>query len=300
MDIIIGPAIITRNGHTYYSEADITSELSRETWKPGSSIFGGLGERLVSQQQKLSFTPVGALDVVAKYIPWAVANIGATIFSDIPAVIKTKAGQTITWANSAITKLPSFRLSPVASAFSSAMEITCLGDLDKAPTAADSWNTFAAAAFNDTTFDETKIRAGRYTATFGELEDIESEAGFTFEVAIQTQPVKVANRGIVNMLLTEVTAVCRFNPVGLGNEDVIWAMMGLQGADAILPGERLAKGGNDLVITDGTHVFTLHQAGPQKALERYGLTALRHGEVAFAASKSFTLGALNPLFTIQF
>lgn len=300
--IIAGPAIVQFASQTYYSEGDIQVTVARETFTVASSAHGTIDERLTSQLATISFKPVGALDVVAKYLPHAVASIGSLLID--PASLKTvviwaRDGRKTTWGAGYISKLPSFNLSAVATALGD-MEITALGNPTKDLDDADAWHAFATAALTDATFDQSKIITPRYLATWGTaLVDCESEAGFTIEPVIGVSLKKVANWGNVNALLTDITLAARFVPVGI-DEDDLWAALGLQGADAIQPGDSLAKAGDNLVISAGSVSFTLHKAGPKSAGTRYGLEPLRVGEVAFVTRRTFTAGVADPLWTVAF
>lgn len=300
--IIAGPAIIQFNSQTYYTEGDITVGLARETFTVQSSAHGTLDERLAAQAVTISFKPVGALDVVAKYLAHAVTAIGGLLID--PASLKSvvvwaKDGRKTTWGAGFISRLPSFNLSAIATAIGE-MELTVLGNPTKALDAADAWNVFATAALSDTSFDPTKIVTPQYLATWGTaLVDCESETGFLVEPSIGIAMKRVANWGNVNALLTDITLGCRFTPVGI-DEDDLWAALALQSTGAVLPGESLAKAGDDLVIAGGAVSFTLHNAGPRSAGTRYGLEPLRVGEVGFATKRTFTAGVADPLWTVAF
>lgn len=300
--IIAGPAIVQFNNQVYYSEGDITVSLARETFFVRTALGGVIDERLASQMVGISFKPASCLDVVAKYLPHALSSIGSLLIdaaSPKSVIIWAKDGRKTTWGAGFISKLPAFNLSAVDVPIGD-MEIVVLGNPTKDITAADAWNVFASAALTDTSFDQSKIITPRYLATWGTaLVDCESETGFVFEPVMSFSMKKVANWGNVNALLTDITLGCRFVPVGI-DEDDLWTVLGLQGTDALLPGESLTKADDDLVIEGGAVSFTLHNAGPKNAVTRYGLEPLRIGEVAFVTRKTWTTGAVNPLWTIAF
>lgn len=297
--IIAGPAIATFGGYSYYFEGDLQLGLARETFKVGTSIAPSLDRRLISQQVTLSGRPASVHDTAAKYIPYGVGSVGSLLFANTPLVVWTKAGVKHTWANAAITGLPTFNFSPIAPLFDGDVQFTVLGDSTKELTDAAAWLAVTSVAFADTTFDETKSTNPRYLATWGDWADIESEDGFRVQIVGSTSPKRVANWGVVNYTLTDLTAVCRFIPVGLA-EGELYEMLQLQGADAILPGQSLAKAGDDLVISAGGISCTLSLAGPNAGAKRFGLEPLRDGEVEFIATRSWTAGVADPLFTLAF
>lgn len=298
--IIAGPAIVTFGGYSYYFEGDITLANPRETFQVGSSLAPAFDTRLISQSVTITGRPVSVHDTVGKYLPYSVGQIGNFLFTGSPLVIWTKAGIKHTYANAAITQLPTFNLSPIAPLFDGDIQFTCLADSTKELTDAAAWNALTSVAFTDATFDETKSTNPRYLATWGAtFEDIESEDGFRFQVIAATSPKRVANWGVVNHTLTSLTALCRFTPVGL-TEAQLYALTQLQGADAILPGQSLAKAGNSLVITAGGITATLGLAGPSNSGQRFGLEPLRPGEIEFIATRSWTAGVADALFSLAF
>jgi hypothetical protein len=301
--IIAGPAIITHNSQTYYTEGDITLRHTRQTFPVQSALGGTIDQRLVSQMTEISFKPVGALDVAAKYIPYAASQIGSLLIDQaVPksVVIWAKDGVKNTWGNGFVSGLPSFTLGANKTAIGSEMKITCFADPTKTLVHASAWNAITAAALADTSFDETKIVTPAWTAAFGSspYNAMESEDGFTFEVAMAMRVIPLANYGNVNALLTDLTARVRFVPANL-TEAQIWTLLNLQDAAAIVPGMSVASA-TDLIISAGGLSFTLYKAGPTDASTHYGLTALRQGEIAFEQKKTWTTGAINPIVAFDF
>jgi hypothetical protein len=112
--IIAGPAVIQFNGQSYYSEGDIAVNHKRETWNVATSAFGTIDTRLAAQMAEVSFKPVGALDVVTKYIPFAATAVGSLLINPAslkPVTIWAADGTKTVWANGFISKLPAFTLS---------------------------------------------------------------------------------------------------------------------------------------------------------------------------------------------
>lgn len=300
--IIAGPAIITHNSRTYYTESDIVVSHSRETFNVVTALAGTIDERLVSQMAEIKFKPVGALDVVAKYLPYAASQIGTMLINQASpktVVIWGADGVKQTWANGFVSALPTFILSATKTAIASEMTITVFGDPTVALDAAAAWVTTASAALADTSFDETKIVTPQYTATWGTtFTAIESEDGFTVEPVMTTSVKKVDNWGNLNAMLTDLTVGVRFKPVGI-TEASMWSALALQNTGAKKPGQSLSSA-DDLVISGGSITFTQAKAGMKSAVAQYGLQPLRLGEVVFVNRKTWTTGAINALFTMAF
>lgn len=299
--IIAGPCVVQFNSQSYYSEGDVTVNLRRNTFNVVTAAFGTVDTRLSDQLCEISFKPVGALDAVAKYLPYAATQVGQLLIN--PASPKTvvvwgRDGVKTTWSNGFISKLPEFTLSATKTAVGD-MTITCFADPTKALDAADAWNATASAALADTTFDETKIVTPLYKCTWGTtFVDLESEDGFTFAVAMSTAVKKVDNYGNVNALLTDLVTTVRFKPAGKTLAQIYTALK-LQNTGATVPGQSVAQS-DDLVIAASPYTFTLAKAGLVGSAENYGLQSLRHGELMFANRKTWTTGAMNAPFTVAF
>ncbi len=301
--IIAGPAVIQFGGNSYYSEGDITLNLNRETFNVVTAMGGKIDERLVAQMVEVKFKCAGALDTVAKYLPYVVASIGKLLInqaSPTPLTIWGLDGVKNIWSNAFISALPKFTLAANKSALGD-MTITALGDPTKTLVDAAAWNTISSAALTDATFDDTKLVTSAYTAAWGgsPFASMVAEDDFSFEPVIGIAMKKVANYGNVNAMLTDLTVGCRFKPANL-TEAQMWTLLNLQGSGAIQPGMSVSGGSTSLVITGGTATFTMPNAGPKSAATAYGLAPLRQGEVLFVNRKTWTAGVVNAPLTIAF
>jgi len=301
--VVQGPAIVKMADYSYYFDGDLTVRLVRETTPIKTSMHGQIDERLKSQIWQISGTPSGMADTVAKYFPYDVGDIGAPIFSlsaDVTLEILTLAGEKITYNAGAITKMPTLNLGVARGLFGD-MEFTCLGKVSTEQTDAAYFKTVATLAFSDATFDETKLLTSRYTAAYGATpyDAMESKEGFEVELAMTTRPQPVDNYGVVNMILTSLTATARFTPAGL-TEAQIDTLLAHQGASAILPGDSLAKAGTDLVISGTGVSVTVHKAGPKQGELHYDSEADRLGQLEFSSQRSWTEGVADALWTVAF
>lgn len=298
-NIIQGPAIVIFNGYSYYAKGDIAVKYNRNTFNVETSMHGRIDERLQSQSVEVSFQPAGEIESIAKYFPYAVADIGTSVFGavDKTLVIWTFAGKQITWAKAAITKMPALRLKATDTLFGD-MTFMCLGKSNTALTDAAAWKAAAAVAFADATFDETKIKTARYTAAYGiaPYDAMESVDGFEIEIGMEVENNTVDAHGIVDAYLKNLTATARMTPIAL-TEEQLDTLLGLQGAAAILPGESLSKSDTDLVISGTPFTATIHKAGPKSFALAYGLGKNRLGQLEFTSKRTWTAGAANPLFT---
>jgi hypothetical protein len=305
---IHGPAIITFNGVSYYFKDGLKGAIKRARAKIEVDAFGQIAEIAKDCVVEFSGTPAGSIRAadLAGQMPYTPSQIGQSIFgvTDTPLVVQTiNDGSAITWSRGAISKYAPILLSAThGTLYSGDMGFSCLMASSFTPTSSAAWKNIASNAFDDTSFDPSKVRMAQYTASWGTAapyNSMISESGFTLTPAIVTEPVAVDNYGIIDMVLKSATAAAQFKPANL-TEAQIDTLIALQGSSAWLPGQAIGDGGNDLVISSNLLVATLKRAGAVDYNLLYATGKLRAGEVAFGAAATFTNGAANPLviFTI--
>ena len=117
-------------------------------------------------------------------------------------------------------------------------------------------------------------------------------------MAYEIEDDEVDGYGLIDAHLVSVKATAKVAPANL-TEAEVHALMALQDADAILPGQDFSKAGDDLVIADegGTVLsVTLRNAGPKDLSQAFG-KAHRHGDIAWVTSRTWTAGVADPLIT---
>src|ERR1700722_8054345 len=229
--IIVGPAIVTWNGYSYYFKHGIKAEFKRETFFVETDFDGKIDERMKTHMTEITGQPVGMLSSagIGAMFPYAVGAIGKSIFGagDLPLVIVTRFGgtgnngQTITYPRGALSKLPQLRLKPTDTLFGD-LAFTCLGDPTVQPNISGAWNTIASASFADTSFDETQIITDIYSAAYGSspYNTMGSMAGFEIDIAMETAPITADDFGVVDMILKTLTARAKFAPSNLTEAQV--------------------------------------------------------------------------------
>jgi hypothetical protein len=303
--LIIGPAIILHNGKAFYSKDGLKVENKRETFNIETDFDGKIDERMKSQMTELTWTPDGQVSDLNKYFPYAVADVGSSIFGASPktVVIHTKAGQTITFPRGAISKLPQLRLKPTDTLFGD-MTITCLGVPSVQPAAANTWKTIASASFTDASFDETKIVTDIYRAAYGSTpyDVIGSLAGFEIDIAMDCETIDSDDFGHTEMVLKSLTASAKFAPNNL-TEAQVDTLLNFQSTNFVYPGQSLSKSNTDLVIAGSgnnglTLTATIKKAGPKGYTFMYSTGKHRHDAVEFSSKRTWTAGVANELFTL--
>jgi hypothetical protein len=298
-DIIRGPAIVTFDGVTMYTEGDITTEESIETFPIATSMFGPqTDERVDAIVQTVSFTPVGVYAYRTKLFPHLTPVIGASIFADKDLVIKTLAGVTKTLHNAAVSQQPTLFFSATKQLYGP-VTFTAIGADNVAWSGAAKRQTVASAAFSDVSFNPDHILTQPYAAAWGASSPwdvIESEDGFSIESSLSLQAVTTDTDGVVDMTLGDVNYTAKCIPVGITEAELL-ALLKLQGS-GVARGKSLAANANDLVLTGTGVVATLTKCAPKTGPTRYGATTLRAGELGFSGVRKFVTGALQPMLVL--
>lgn len=302
---IHGPAIIVFNGVSYYFKAGLRGAIKRRRARIEVDAFGQIAEVAKDCVVEFTGTPAGAIRAadLAGQMPYLPSNIGQSIFgaTDVPLVVQTiNDGQEITWQRGAISKYAPILLSATqGTIYKGEMTFSCLMASSFTPTSASAWKTIASSAFSDTSFDPSTVRMAQYIASWGgagPYNAMISEEGFLLTPAIETENISVDNYGIIDMALKSVTGTAQFKPANL-TEAQIDALIELQGSTAMLPGQAIGDGGNNLVIASSMLTATLTMAGAVDYGLMYATGKLRIGEVAFGAATTFATGVPNPIFT---
>jgi hypothetical protein len=302
---IHGPAVVSFNGVTYYFKAGLKGTIKRNRVKIEVDAFGQIAEVAKDCVVEFTGTPAGAIRAadLAGQMPYLPSQIGQSIFgnTDTPLVVQTiNDGAAITWQRGAISKYAPILLSAThGTIYKGDMTFSCLMAGNFTPTAANAWKAITSAAFADTSFDASTVRMGQYTAAWGTSSPYNamiSEDGFLLRPEITTENILVDNYGVIDMALKRVTGTAQFKPANL-TESQVDTLIALQGSSAMLTGQAIGDGGNDLVISSNLLTATLKTAGAVDYELMYATGKLRTGDVAFGAATTFNNGTPNPIFT---
>jgi hypothetical protein len=296
---IAGPAIVTFNSATWYSEDDIRVSIDQKVFPVPTSMFGNVGNRIGSLPvATISFKPAGQITtaLAGKAFPYKLSDVGKTICSGT-IIIWTLAGTKYTFARGGISQLPGMRLG-MSTVFDGTMEMKAVVSGD--PTTADTFVKVETAAYADTSWDDTKVPMTAYTAAYGTspFAEIFSLDGFKVACPISVAEKSVDRYGIVDFFLTSVgPATCSFAPAGMTEAN--WkTLTKLDGASVQLPGVSAASGTTDLVITGTGLVVTLPKANLRSPGLAFGTAADRLGELTFESRCIFTVGVPAAPLTI--
>ena len=228
--------------------------------------------------------------------------LGQLVFptTDQTLVIQTAAGESITYAAAALTKMPTIQFAGNKTLFSNA-EWTMLRRMDEASTTAGAMYTIAASAYTEPALNPQLILTAAAILDFGGLTGIETEEdGVTFTPTVTLTPRKTSLNGICNYMITAVGATVEFTPEGLTESDLYNSLHPLQGVGTGR-GTSLAGIGGQLTVTSvvsGGPVLTLPLAAPTKSSLRFDPKSGRVGRVTLQALRANTSGTLQSLFAL--
>jgi hypothetical protein len=171
-------------------------------------------------------------------------------------------------------------------------------------TAANAWYTAVNAAYSGSSLDFNKVRYARYSAALGvrstPYNDMISQDGFTFQNNWTATDIAVDNFGIIDQVYSGATfeATCKFKPANLTKAQVD-TLIRIQDTTALLPGDVIGGGNEDLVITSDKLIATLGNCDASSSEDLYKTGVLQRGEVMFINAANFVSGIADPAFTFS-
>jgi len=303
-DIIAGPAIVTFDSQTIYTEGDIRLVPLLQLTPIQTAMFGIVGQARDTFLWELTFTPSGQWSAGHIGVLWPYTNPtrGTSVFgaADKNVVIQTLAGQQITLKAGAVTQMPELNLSASGPVIGQ-VTMQAVGTDDTAWSDAAKRAAVAAVAFADTSFDPADIKVCGYDIAWGTAspwDAIETEDGVRIQFNINFPERRTDRAGILDKYIDSVDVQARFIPVGISESQWL-TKMSIQGAN-VLRGTKLSNT-DDLVISaalsGGYPNVTVYDANIVDGSLVFG-TPLRTGEVVLQPIRRFTTGAAQALFAV--
>jgi hypothetical protein len=291
-EILKGPAVVIRGGHTYYTQGAIVVQANKETYSIPSNILGSAGKRITSKSFTVSFTPQGLLDDVSAYFPWNIGNLGTSLFgsTDTTLVIHTLSGRKLTFMASGNLAVKQLHLGTDKAALGE-IQFLCLGKLATGDSVAEARVKIEEAAYASAAMDLAKLRTPGYSATLAVGESstvIEGLEGFDVNFNYEFDPDPVNAYGLVGQSFEGIDVYADFRPCNL-SEAAILALLKLDGEDCQDIGDDLAISGATLTIAPvnaaakGVAVV-LYGAGVPSAELRFGRKEKRAGVTRIEAA----------------
>lgn len=301
--------LVVFNSQHFYSKGEILAELIPDTQDVESDAFGPVDKRHIDRRIEVKFTPTGQLSAgaLSTLYPHGGLQIGESIYgsADTPLVIYTPSGKSLTIHNCAVTTMPTLTPAHDQTLFG---EVTITGILKKEgdPSDANAYYTYVASGATypgDANFNPANIKMlgteGAWGAT-APWDEIYTEAGWSFDFALNLTPRKADGHGTFDMTLDNIVATATALPLGISQNDVA-AKMNFQGTGNALGASRPT--GDDLIVTNMTGALALHVQLYGAILDessalRFSRNTVGNGDLTWIATREFAEGVASPLFYV--
>jgi hypothetical protein len=300
--LVAGPAKIVRGAYTILTRESFAVNINKPQSSVSVDAYGEIDSLDEDAIVSLSFVPDGrwTADSRALLFPYANPTIGSDPFTsaDVPTVITDINSHVHTIKASAVTAMPSLRLSSQGTMITGNCEITGVRGTGLAWTEADSLYKIATSGgtYADAGFNASDVLIQQWTAAWGTiLASIPTQDGWTIDFPMSVGYHKAEDTGTVKGSILSVGAVAKCTPVGLSTSALTDAML-IQSTGAVRG--KSARGlATDLVITGAVSgSVTLKNAKLITAGQRFGATVIRDGEIGFVAARNVTSGTGGALF----
>lgn len=305
--IIRAPAVLKKGNTVIYTEENIVVKTEISTVEGKNAIHGKYDEFDDNVIHTITFKP--AAQATAAYFdllyPAAYRNPvqGASIYGTTPddIIIWTKSGEQHTYKAGALTGMPDLGFGAVLSIFDGEATLIALGSATEDRDTEGHFATFAAAVFNDVSFDQTKDIRAPYTVSWGAapFDSIVTEGGVKVKHDLQLGDDVTDARGLIGKYITGLIVTASFTPQGITAEQILTAM-GVQGEGA-RRGRSRGSLGRDLIITTGIAgepYYKLFNCVLKGSTSQFGVTANNLGELSLQSVLKITNGASTPIFEI--
>jgi len=301
-NIVRGPAIVQFKSQTFYSKGDVIVRPVRALTPIETAAWGQVDSALNTFLWSLTFTPSGQWlsGHLAVLWPYASATRGTSVFgsSDSDINVHSFAGQKLTLHAGAVTQMPTLFFGPTET-IAGPVTMEAIGADDTAWSDASKFATLASVAFSDTSFDKSTVKLMAYTGTWtAPLASFDTEGGIRVTPTANIVPDMTAADGIVDKVVDGVGITVGAIPVGVSESDLLTAL-DIQGS-GVARGTLLSDLSHaaDLSIGagSGNPAFAVTTAHLVDAGLVYG-SRKRVGEVAWQATRDFTAGVADALWT---
>jgi hypothetical protein len=307
--LLTGPAVITWNGGSYFSQGDVVATFASESFDVNVASLGVVSSRQAERMITIEFTPAGEweADTKTKLFPYASFRIGQSIFgaTDQAMVIQPVDGQEIlTLGNVGLTRMPSLRFHPLTTLVGP-VQFIALGLDDSEWNAANSLFSVANGSVPSfAAFDEAAVLTRGYNgfwtpAGITGFNPFDTEEGFQVDFNMETAAKGTSSVGIIDYRFKNLRLSAKCKPIGPTLAEMLAACK-LQGAGAGR-GRSYTSVMADLIIkeidTDST-VFTAKNMSLKSTPEQWGDITNRHGDAEWVSNRKITAGAADPWFVI--
>jgi hypothetical protein len=287
-----GPAVVGLGSATIRSKGDVKVTLALETFNIEASETPILDERLSGIPVTIEFEPVGEVTaalIAAMYAPLS-AVVGSSLFgtSDVACTITPISGvDKITFHCAAITKMPDIIVSATKTTFGSMTITALLKNTTDWSNAAARLTVATVAAPTLAAIEPATIPTNPAKIKWGSgapWTTLQSREGVTVTFDMQTDDDVTDEDGLVDMVLSGITARATLNPMGCSAAQAITALA-IQGTN-VVRGASLSARAQQLEIESAV-AGGLKVVMPDAALKSlplvYGRTSPRFGDIEFVS-----------------
>lgn len=283
-----GPATVSLGALAIRTKGDVKVSLALETFKIESSETPVLDERLSGIPVTIEFTPVGQItsDIIAAVFSPLSLALGSSLFgtSDVACVITPLSGKDkITFHCAAITKMPPIIVSATKTTLGSITITAILKNTTAWTDAAARLTVADVTAPTLDAIDPLTIPTNPARIKWGSTSPwsaLGSREGVTVSLEMSTDDDVTDEDGLVDMVLSGITAKATFSPMGCSAAQAIVALA-VQGT-GVVRGASLASRAEQLEI-ESASVGGLKVVIPDAALKNlpliYGRTSPRFGDI---------------------
>jgi hypothetical protein len=303
------------NSQTIRSADDWKIEDDLQLFQVNSNTRGKIEDRAKNLMGKLTCSPrvflstlIAQLGLFVPYLDPAL--VGTTIFpaSDLPFVVQTKDGKSITYSKAAIGKMPDVVFHPAKRLLGSA-EFTLLVATGAAMGASASYDAEAASAYTEPAETLGTEYQDTYSMTFGTgggaITLVADKDGITVKPTVKLEEIQPGMEPTRNYRITEVGCTVEFRPLTMDCDTFYQTFAQLStGTNAPVLGGPIASTGAQLVIQSATGASgsgKLKCTIPMVSRSKGGIEASnknpRIAKVTLEAQQTYSAGAWQPLLS---
>lgn len=240
-----GPAFLTWNGLTMQLSENWNVEVTEEVVERSTNLQGIVGYAMNYRLAKITAKPIatsaslGAM--LQKLHPYNASDKGKKLSTvlggaNLPAVIQTADGRSITFSAAFLTKMPDITFAPNTEIFGE-FELTCILAENGSFATLNNFISEGASAFTEPVLDPTTIVSQRYVLSWGStapFNDIETtEDGIVLSAEVDTQELITQRDGLLDWRINDVTAEVKFTPVNVSSSDFTSLITAVQRGDML-------------------------------------------------------------------
>lgn len=310
--IVQGPAKVVFNAPagavTFHTADDISYNIIRRTIPIRTALHGVIDQRDQDVMLDASIRPDGRFTaaLIAALWPYSNSSMGTPLFTDTDRtlVLHGSDGATHTWAASAVTRMPDLLFSAVATLVGE-VGFTGLTKNGSTWATANRLLTIGTGADPvDSAFTVAGIKTQTYTAALAGITgftSFESVDGFRVSFLLETEDLTLDSVGIYQKAIRNVGIAVRCIPVGPTSAQLLTALNVQETGTKRGQSMNAGAAAFTIVGADTVTYLTIPKCTIETGTFRFGSSAqaLRVGEVAFVATRNFSSGAQQALWTLN-